>query len=182
MFVETSRLTLRDLQPSDFEALLSITSDPAVSSRNDYLPADRELLLRWLSETLLQEAQQPRSSHHCAVVLRASEQIVGWIGFNLSEARTVEFGYAVASPHWNLGYMTEAVRGMLSYCFDTLRVQRVTAFHLSENPASGRVLQKAGMWRDDATVPDREPTEVHYRVTAADWSARHPNQTPLPRG
>ena len=55
-------------------------------------------------------------------------------------------GRAVGSGRWwQQGYCTEAARAMLDYAFAALDLNRVQARHLTRNPASGRVMQKAGM-------------------------------------
>ena len=48
-------------------------------------------------------------------------------------------------PYWGRGYATEAARAVVAYAFDELGLNRVFAFHFTNNPASGRVLQKIGM-------------------------------------
>jgi ribosomal-protein-alanine N-acetyltransferase len=172
MHTETPRLTIRDLQKGDLFDLLALSSDPEVSSTNDYLPANEASLREWLEGTLLSEAQQPRNAHHSAIMHRATDQMIGWIGLQLSHdphPGRVDFGYALGPAYWNQGYMTEALRGMLAYCFDVLEARTVTAFHLDANPASGRVMHKAGMRLDDDVMRDRTDGEVHYVITADDW-------------
>lgn len=41
--------------------------------------------------------------------------------------------------------MTEALRAVLAFAFDRADFHRVEACHSVRNPASGRVMQKAGM-------------------------------------
>ncbi len=41
--------------------------------------------------------------------------------------------------------MTEALQAVLAECFGTLRLHRVEAMHESDNPSSGRVMEKCGM-------------------------------------
>ena len=48
-------------------------------------------------------------------------------------------------PHRNKGYASEAVKAVIEYCFSKLDLKRVQAIHSINNPASGRVLEKAGM-------------------------------------
>jgi [ribosomal protein S5]-alanine N-acetyltransferase len=172
MLFETPRLNIRDLQRDDFTDLLAISSDPEVSRTNDYLAADEITLREWLEATLTSEAQEPRNSHHSTIKLKSNNQMVGWIGLQISndpQPGRVEFGYALGSAHWNQGYMTEAVHGMLAYCFDVLEVQTVTAFHLQANPSSGRVMLKAGMRLYDEVMQDRTDDEVHYVITTDEW-------------
>jgi [ribosomal protein S5]-alanine N-acetyltransferase len=172
MLFETPRLNVRDLQREDFADLLSVSSDPEVARTNDYLPADETALREWLEETLTSEAQEPRNSHHSAILLKDSNQMIGWIGLRIShdfQPNLVGFGYALGHAHWNQGYMTEAVHGMLAYCFNVLEVQTVTAFHVKANPSSGKVMLKAGMRLYDEVMQDRTDDEVHYVMTLDEW-------------
>jgi RimJ/RimL family protein N-acetyltransferase len=172
MHVQSQRLEIQDLRLEDFEQLLTISSNPDVTRTNDYLPAEPAALRSWLEETISSESGQPRTSHHSAIRLKDGDEIIGWIGLQLTnepELGRVDFGYALAPVYWNQGYMTEAVRAMLEYCFTVLNVEVVQAFHLRENASSGRVLLKAGMYLDDEAMRDRQDEEVHYRLTAQTW-------------
>ena len=178
MLTETSRLILRDLQHDDLADLLILSSDPEILRTNDYLPADLVKLREWLVDTLASEKQQPRNSHHSAILLKATSQVIGWIGFHLSNDPTpgrVDFGYALSPAFWNNGYMTEAVGGMLTYCFDILGVRIVTAFHMDNNPSSGRVMLKAGMRLYNEIMDDRKDGEVHFVISASDWQTKRSN-------
>ena len=73
--------------------------------------------------------------------------MIGTIGFmwvNL-EHRSGEVGYSFARDCWGQGYATEALRAVLQFGFDTLRLHRIEAQHEVDNPASGRVMEKCGM-------------------------------------
>jgi len=54
-------------------------------------------------------------------------------------------GYWIGHTYWNKGYTTEAVKAVIDYGFETLAFRRIYAEHFVDNPASGRVMQKAGM-------------------------------------
>ncbi len=59
--------------------------------------------------------------------------------------RNAEMGYWLAEPFWGRGIMTRAVREMAAYGFATFSdVTRIFARPFSTNPASQRVLEKAG--------------------------------------
>ncbi|MEL6298353.1 MAG: GNAT family protein [Pseudomonadota bacterium] len=57
-------------------------------------------------------------------------------------------GFSVTPDSWGMGYASELARFALSFSFDQLHVHRVTASVAVENPASCRVLEKAGMVRE----------------------------------
>jgi [ribosomal protein S5]-alanine N-acetyltransferase len=78
-------------------------------------------------------------------------------------ARLAEIGYWIAEPFWGRGLATEAVRGICAYAFDTLpQLARIQAAVFAWNPASMRVLEKAGfereallrqsVWKDGALI------------------------------
>ena len=56
--------------------------------------------------------------------------------------------YYLAERAWGKGYMTEVLRRVIDFAFDGLGLNRVEADHFAENPASGRVMEKAGMTKE----------------------------------
>lgn len=72
---------------------------------------------------------------------------VGGIGFRLGEdvyRHSAEFGYWLAEEFWGKGIMTEAVIAFVDYCFENFPLKRMFASAYANNPASARVLEKAG--------------------------------------
>ena len=58
---------------------------------------------------------------------------------------TCSIGYCYGEKFWNQGYATEALLGVMKYLFLEAEADTICAEHLHLNPASGKVLQKAGM-------------------------------------
>ncbi len=84
-----------------------------------------------------------------AIVPRDSETLVGAIGLEVSKQHNrAELGYWIGKFYWNRGFATEAAQAVLEYAFNELGLARVYASHFKRNPASGRVMQKAGMRRE----------------------------------
>ena len=72
---------------------------------------------------------------------------VGAIGLVLKEdvfRRSAEIGYWLGEEYWGRGIVTEAVHAVTEYAFATFDVCRVYAGVFEWNPASMRVLEKAG--------------------------------------
>ena len=57
---------------------------------------------------------------------------------------TAEIGYWIAESHWGRGLATEAARRLTQYAFSRLALERLEAGVFEWNPASRRVLEKAG--------------------------------------
>jgi [ribosomal protein S5]-alanine N-acetyltransferase len=53
-------------------------------------------------------------------------------------------GYWLGQEFWGHGVMTEVVPAFVDYCFDHFSLHRIYAESYSNNPASARVLEKAG--------------------------------------
>jgi ribosomal-protein-alanine N-acetyltransferase len=71
----------------------------------------------------------------------------GGIGIHLGRdvhRHTAELGYWLAEELWERGIMTEAVAAFTDFCFQNFRLRRIYAEPFGNNPASARVLEKAG--------------------------------------
>ena len=81
-----------------------------------------------------------------AIVLRADGSLLGNITLRINQSdEHGELGYWIGKPYWNMGYATGATQAVIRYGFEVLGLQRIFAGHFTRNPASGRVMQKAGM-------------------------------------
>jgi len=81
-----------------------------------------------------------------AVLEKVSMLLVGAISLLIDKAKSEgELGYWLGVEYWGRGLMSEAGQRLLDFGFDTLALQRVHARCLSQNAASGKVLQKLGL-------------------------------------
>jgi ribosomal-protein-alanine N-acetyltransferase len=63
-------------------------------------------------------------------------------------AQAGSIGYWVGAPFARKGYMTAAVRALVPFCFQTLRLHRVEAACIPGNAASVRLLENTGFTRE----------------------------------
>lgn len=61
---------------------------------------------------------------------------------------SAEVGYWIGEDYWGRGIMTEALDTFSAYLFETFEINRLYAGIFSSNPASARVLEKAGYTRE----------------------------------
>ena len=144
--LQTERLTLRPFTMDDVPALFEICNDADVASTTLTLPypyalSDAE---QWIPKHAAEFASDTAMT--LAISLRETGTIVGDVALRLCpEHERAEMGYLMGKAYWNRGYCTEAVLGVLRYGFAELKLNRIFADHFARNPASGRVMQKAGM-------------------------------------
>jgi ribosomal-protein-alanine N-acetyltransferase len=106
-----------------------------------YTAADADQWIRQATE----EAPQT----HFAIVIGKS--MIGGIGLEPGTdifQRSAEIGYWLGEPFWGRGIATEAVRAITNYAFSTFNLCRIYAGVFEWNPASMRVLEKAGYMRE----------------------------------
>ena len=121
-------------------------------------PGDQEIA------ALLDRTRVPTGSAapfgHRLVVERASALVIGGIGFFAppDEDGRLEFGFGIAGSRRERGLATEAARCLVSFGLRQPGVTEVLATVEPDNPASIRVVEKAGL-----TLADRTPSLVTYR-------------------
>ena len=80
----------------------------------------------------------------------ADGEIVGRIGLERpSRCRsTYSVCFYVSQDYWGKGIATEALKQVVKFAFDELRIHKICGDNDSDNPASGRVMEKAGFKRE----------------------------------
>ncbi len=78
---------------------------------------------------------------------------VGVIGMFQNTDAVPEAGYWIGREFWGRGYATEALEGALVWASTRWKRRALMAGHFADNPASGRVLEKAGFLYTGETRP-----------------------------
>lgn len=79
--------------------------------------------------------------------IATDREVIGGIGFRILEdvyRRTAELGYWLGEAYWGRGIATRAVRVLPAWIFENFPLERIEARVFETNPASCRVLEKAG--------------------------------------
>ena len=79
--------------------------------------------------------------------IEVNRNAVGEIGIRFGadvHRHTAELGYWLGEEFWGRGIMTEAVAAFTDFCFENFQLRRIYAEPFANNPASARVLEKAG--------------------------------------
>jgi len=144
--LETERLILRTFNEMDVEAVYyGWETDPDVAkymmweSHNDI-----ERTKEWLTKEIINIDKD--DWYRWALVEKKTGQLIGTslIYYSEEESNYV-LGYNLSKAFWNQGFTTEAMRAVLEFARDVLKVKTVTAAHAIENPTSGNVMKKIGM-------------------------------------
>ncbi len=172
MECRTKRLIIRDFVADDRESVRAWRTDPNVVRYLDKpLGDDAD---RWFDTVLSFGRQERRTAHDAAVVLRSTDEVIGWIGMGRSidpGGGDLVVGYALGRSWWGNGYMTEALVAALDFGFARLGARTIAAQCYAANAASARVMEKSGM-QPAGRAPSANPAlgeSLRYLATRDQW-------------
>ena len=135
---------LRPLRLSDLGDLLSLANNRKISDRlTDAFPYP---YTKTHGEQFIQRVNSTKPANVLAITI--NDRMVGAIGIHPKsdvDRLNAELGYWVGEPYWGKGIATQAIEMMLLYGFEHFpEIERIFARPYGDNPASIRVLEKAG--------------------------------------
>ena len=148
--LRTERLQLRPLAAADAddvqrEAAAREIADTTISVPHPYPVGEAVRFIRQR-----QSAAKAGEAATFAIVRVADDLLIG-----VAELRDIdrehalaEISFWLATHAWGGGYMSEVLAPVLRYGFHELQLNRICAYHMVRNPASGRVLEKNGFTRE----------------------------------
>jgi [ribosomal protein S5]-alanine N-acetyltransferase len=141
--------SIRRLARSDAEALAKLRAEnrsffePWEPER----PPDLDTLTGQLRDITIRERDWAADRRYSFAIVAEDGSIVGAVILsNVSRGafQNATIGYYVASAYNGRGYATAAVKQAVGYAFTSVGLHRVEAGVMDHNPASKRVLEKAG--------------------------------------
>lgn len=147
MELETERLTLHPFNPSHYDGLRIMESDPEI--------------MRYISNGVVKTPDETRETiarvmqrwekygfSWWALKEKQSGQLVGAACLQYLEnieGAPLEIGWRLIAGHHGKGYATEAARGIIDFAVNTVGTSYLVAVADPDNQASQRVMQRLGM-------------------------------------
>lgn len=145
--LETDRLILRHLLPTDLDSLFALYSDQEVRR---YFP-EGTLTYQETREELewfLNGHPDHPELGLWATIHKETNQFIGRCGllpWTIDQRPEVEVAYLLGKEYWGQGLGTEAARAIVKYGFETLGLSRLICLIDRDNQASIKVASKIGM-------------------------------------
>lgn len=142
----TKRLQMRPLVPADAPGLLVVFNDYDVVKMTGTWPWPVDLA--YVEDRLAKSAERDKAANY-GVGIFLDGTLIGSMGGHIephheSGAEVIWIGYTIGKPWWGKGYATEAVSALIPALRRHLPLLDIYAEHFFDNPASGRVMIKAG--------------------------------------
>ncbi|MFA5325330.1 MAG: GNAT family protein [Bacteroidales bacterium] len=140
--LQTDRLELVEIKDSHLRDIQDLFGDKKVTRFYNLLPFENE-----------QDAQKFIDWYHIrfkdglafrwGISLKGENKIIGTIGFNnFTKKHRANIGYDLKPEYWNHGYITEALKEVIDFGFNQLKINRIEAEVMQGNGSSERVLNK----------------------------------------
>lgn len=146
--IETDRLILRRYMIEDADAMYkNWASDSEVTKFLTWQPHSSIEVSRGIIENWLKEYSDEKYYQWAIVLKDNGNEPIGDISVvHMNEdISMVHIGYCLGRAWWRRGIMSEALKAVTDFMFDTVEVNRVESRHDPRNPNSGKVMQKCGM-------------------------------------
>ena len=179
MRLESDRIRIREYKESDIGSLHSLLTNNKVMT---YMPEIRSNSLddsyKTLYDAILESKMIHRSKYFFAIEEKETSTYMGEIGYTTLlesvDGNVVNLGYFILPQCWGNGYVTEAVKLIIDYMFETQNIIKICAGCVADNIASVQVMKKAGMVQEshlvkhmmlDGKLHDR----YDYRILKEEW-------------
>ena len=156
--LETERLILREILPTDIEGMFELDSNPIV---HKYL-GNKPLKTKYDSEKIIQniiKQYEERGIGRWAAIEKSTGDFIGWSGLKLNTGEKdslngkqnfYDIGYRFIPRYWGKGYATESAIVALDYGFKVKQYETIVGVALTDNIGSNKVLQKIGLQHIEA--------------------------------
>jgi len=143
--LETERLILRSWDLGDVKDLYEYAQSELVGPNAGWKPhksieESQEIIKMFIG-----------NNDVYAVELKSENKVIGSIGIHrryvddeLCELKQRELGYVLNPKYWGNGYIPEALKYIIEYCFKELKVDVIWCGHFENNNNSKRVNEKCG--------------------------------------
>ncbi|WP_086348634.1 GNAT family N-acetyltransferase [Candidatus Enterococcus clewellii] len=169
-YLTTERLRLRPITLADAEDMFDYASDEETATYVfpvHYRIEDTEAAIASYF------VKDPLGKY--GIELKENGKMIGSIDLRVDEVnRSAEIGYTLNKAYWGQGIVAEAGQALLQLGFEKLNLVRIFAKYDSDNPNSGKVMDKLGM-KEEGVLPNARinkgkiVTDVIKGLTIRDW-------------
>lgn len=179
LILENDALILRPLKESDFEEMLSLTSDPKVWDYFTSNLSDPESLRKWINSAVAAMEKKERMAF--AVISKKTNQIIGSTSMgNYSDRdKRIEIGWTwMSAKARGTGLNQQVKQLLLKYCFEELGLERVEAKTDVLNIGARKGLERSGFTGEGVLrshtllANGRRRDSVYYSVLRSEWFAQ----------
>lgn len=181
--LETERLVLREITMDDLDWYMEHFSRPEMIEGQGFPgPESREVAEKELHQYIV-DLFKNRDGFRWGVTLKGDPRLIGSLGFYKwvrPSGHMAETGYDLDREHWGKGVMSEAMRAMIDFGFERMRLTRIEAIVYVSNRNSWGMLERLGFRREGilrsrgVTIDGAIVDDTMYSLVRSDWEKHRP--------
>ena len=144
--LQTERLLLRQLNMDDTDDLFELRTNPD-AMKHIGRPIPKEVAE---VEELIRNMNDLSARIQWAVALKNESKVIGTIGYHIIDKNhhRAEIGYMLHPNYWNKGLMSEAIKVVVNFGFESIGLHSIEARIDPTNEPSSRILKKHGFVKE----------------------------------
>lgn len=148
--IKTERLLLRKFSLEDAPAIYALRTNEKVMLFLEREPLKNMDEANALVSTIIKNVDDNNGIMWGICLPENSKQLIGNIGFWQIEKHNyrAEIGYMLHPQYWNKGFMQEAIKAVIAFGFNQMKLHSIKATINPHNAASAALLEKAGFVRE----------------------------------
>ncbi len=148
MKLRTKRLILRPVTKKDVADLAKSLNNLNISRWIVPMPHPykKKDAVWWINKQIKEHKSKERTDYTFVIELKPNKRLIGAVGVFGFDKKKVkgELGYWLDENHWQKGIMSEAVKAVINFAFNKLKLKRLVIPAFAGNPGSNAIAKKFG--------------------------------------
>lgn len=180
IYLESTRIVLKNFVEADFEYLVELDSDPeVVKYLTDGKPTSATEAKAIITAVMKRAEELQHKLGVWIAFDKTTQDFVGWFHLRPGKAtpkdlRDLELGYRLKRAYWGKGLATEVSKLLVEKAFVEFEADTVFATTMALNNGSRAVMEKVGMKFHSSFIEEQFPgtdkNAVQYSLSRDDWS------------
>lgn len=170
MFIETERLSLREMKESDFDALYKVLADSDIMQHYPYA-FDENRVINWIQRNI--ERYRIFGFGLWAVCLKETGEMIGDCGLTMQFINgeiKPEIGYHIRADKQRNGYAKEAAIAVRDWTFNNTPFQIVYSYMKYTNEPSVKTAISYGCKQVDEYKDDENEITKVFAISKDQWA------------
>ena len=148
MKIITERLILRDLKRTDVKGIQINANNIKIAKYIPPFPYPYSLkdAKNFISHCIKESKKKPRENYEFCIELKSENKVIGMIGITKVDRfqGTCTIGYWLGEKYWRQGIISEALKTLIGFSFNKLKLRRINIEAFRDNKASNDLIKKIG--------------------------------------
>ena len=170
---ETKRLIVRSIHFNDKAQFVELLSDPEIIEPVPQQPLSKEVIdERFKLYMGADENSIDEERSVWGIEVKGNKEMIGLCAILMNDENDREIGYRFRKAFWGMGYGTEVTERLLEYCFNTLKLEKITADVNVTNTGSRKILEKFLKFDKEFENEKEGCIDRRYFLYRSDWGIR----------